>query len=98
MGLTITGNLKNGNADRGFGFITPLNGGRDIFVHIAAYPKRGGPPKAKVFQPNCPNTERGATRTELRANRSGAQTRLPSEPRVGQKSSGQQKGQPEWLA
>ncbi len=59
MGLTITGNLKNGNADRGFGFITPLNGGRDIFVHIAAYPKRGSPPKAKVFQPNCPNTERG---------------------------------------
>ena len=59
MGLTITGNLKSGNADRGFGFITPLNGGRDIFVHIAAYPKRGSPPKAKVFQPNCPNTERG---------------------------------------
>ncbi len=59
MGSTITGNLKSGNADRGFGFITPLNGDQDIFVHIAAYPKRGGPPKAKVFQPNCPNTERG---------------------------------------
>ena len=45
MGSTITGNLKSWNADRGFGFITPLNGGQDIFVHISDYPKRSGPPK-----------------------------------------------------
>lgn len=45
MGSKITGTLKSWNAERGFGFITPLNGGQDIFVHISDYPKRGGPPK-----------------------------------------------------
>ncbi|MCU0897431.1 MAG: cold shock domain-containing protein [Burkholderiales bacterium] len=40
--MRIEGKLTKWNGDRGFGFITPVNGGQDIFVHVSAFP-RGGP-------------------------------------------------------
>lgn len=40
----IDGKLKIWNEDKGFGFITSLNGGQDVFVHISNYPRRGGKP------------------------------------------------------
>lgn len=45
MTTQIAGSLKTWNQDKGFGFITPTNGGQDIFVHISDYPRVGGPPK-----------------------------------------------------
>jgi cold shock CspA family protein len=33
------GTLAKWNDDRGFGFITPLEGGPEVFVHISAFPK-----------------------------------------------------------
>lgn len=45
MDTRISGTLKSWNEGKGFGFITPLNGGQDIFVHVSDYPKRGGQPK-----------------------------------------------------
>ncbi|MDP2621314.1 MAG: cold-shock protein [Hyphomicrobiales bacterium] len=37
------GTVKFFNAQRGFGFITPEGGGKDIFVHISALERSGLP-------------------------------------------------------
>ncbi|MDP3282085.1 MAG: cold shock domain-containing protein [Nitrosomonas sp.] len=42
--MRIEGNLAKWNDDRGFGFITPVQGGSEIFVHISAFPKDGHRP------------------------------------------------------
>ncbi len=43
--MRFDGVLKSWNDDRGFGFIEPAQGGREIFVHIKAFPGGSGRPQ-----------------------------------------------------
>jgi uncharacterized membrane protein YsdA (DUF1294 family)/cold shock CspA family protein len=38
--MTYQGRLTEWNDERGFGFVTPLEGGSTAFVHISAFPRR----------------------------------------------------------
>jgi uncharacterized membrane protein YsdA (DUF1294 family)/cold shock CspA family protein len=42
--MRFEGLLKTWNDDRGFGFIEPLKGGQEIFVHIKSFPPGTGRP------------------------------------------------------
>jgi cold shock protein len=39
--LMATGTVKWFNAQKGYGFIEPTNGGKDVFVHISAVERAG---------------------------------------------------------
>lgn len=43
--MRIEGTLKTWNDERGFGFIEPLHGGQEIFLHIKAFVVRSGRPE-----------------------------------------------------
>lgn len=43
-GVEKTGNVKWYNPDKGFGFIAPQDGGKDVFVHATALEQAGLPP------------------------------------------------------
>ena len=43
--MRFEGKLKSWNDERGFGFIEPLDGGQEIFVHIKAFIHRPGRPQ-----------------------------------------------------
>jgi len=42
--MALKGTLRSWRDDRGFGFIAPTHGGREIFVHISAFPRDGSRP------------------------------------------------------
>jgi cold shock CspA family protein len=43
--MRIEGTLSKWNDDRGFGFITPTQGGSEVFAHVSAFPRDGQRPR-----------------------------------------------------
>ena len=43
--MRIEGTLAKWNDDRGFGFITPTQGGPEVFAHISSFPRDGQRPR-----------------------------------------------------
>lgn len=43
--MRIEGTLTKWNDDRGFGFITPAQGGPEIFAHVSVFPRDGQRPR-----------------------------------------------------
>lgn len=43
--MRFEGKLLKWNDDRGFGFIAPVQGGQEVFVHISAFPRDGQRPQ-----------------------------------------------------
>ena len=43
--MRIQGTLKKWNDHRGFGFVTPTDGGPEVFIHISEFPRDGDRPK-----------------------------------------------------
>jgi len=57
-----TGTVKFFNAARGFGFIAPDDGGKDVFVHVTAVERAGLPPLVEGQKIRFEvTTERGKT-------------------------------------
>lgn len=42
--MRFDGTLKKWNAERGFGFVAPSQGGQEMFVHVSAFPRDGRVP------------------------------------------------------
>lgn len=47
--MRTEGLVKSWNEERGFGFIEPIHGGQEIFVHAKAFPPRSRPPRIGQF-------------------------------------------------
>lgn len=73
--MHIKGTLSKWNDDRGFGFISPIQGGQDVFVHISAFPKDG-------IQPTLGETLIFEIETDTRGKKRARNLLCPKRPAV----------------
>lgn len=65
-GETYTGQIKTYNGDRGFGFIRPDDGGKDIFFHISGVRGIDTPAEGLVVQYEVGESEKGPRAINVR--------------------------------
>ena len=73
MAVRYTGRLKKWNAERGFGFIVPDEGGAELFVHVTAFARTGSPPAVGDVLSFEVELDREGKKRAVRALRSGEQ-------------------------
>lgn len=56
--MRVRGRINRWNDDKGFGFITPLNGSQSIFMHISAFNSRGSRPVVGGLVTYTPSSDR----------------------------------------
>lgn len=81
--MRFTGTLSKWNDDRGFGFITPTEGGQDIFVHISAFPRDGKRPaidEVLSFEVEIGRENKKAAKAVSRPQQSRAPSPRPTTP------------------
>lgn len=78
MNTRINGILKAWDGDKGFGFITPSDGGHDIFVHISDYPKQGGQPQVGEPLTFLTMIDKDGRKKAILVQRTGVNLELPS--------------------
>ena len=81
--MRFKGKLTSWNDDRGFGFIDPIAGGQQIFVHITAFDRRSGRPQVNEllwFAVELgPHDKQRATNVEF-VRRASVQSKVQREP------------------
>ncbi len=81
--MRIEGTLAKWNDDRGFGFIAPVQGGPEVFVHISAFPKDGQRPRLGErlsFESETTSDGKNRAREVRRLDRLDASRTRPPEP------------------
>lgn len=73
--MRVHGTLARWNEDRGFGFITPGQGGDDLFVHISAFPRDGARPQVGELISFDIEAGTDGKKRAVRVMRPGGQTR-----------------------
>jgi cold shock CspA family protein len=89
--MLIDGIVSKWDDQRGYGYITPLQGGQDIFVAIQAFPRHGGRPvvgEVVRFEIEVDSRGKKLARNVLRPGKPElpAEVKLLPEPRRGKSS------------
>jgi len=69
--MRTKGKITHWNAEKGYGFITPSAGAKQVFVHISAFANRTLPPRADQFVTFTWSTDKGGRPCAIDVTRAG---------------------------
>ncbi|HEY8569865.1 DUF1294 domain-containing protein [Microbulbifer sp.] len=77
----VKGKIRNWNDDKGFGFIEPMLGGKQVFIHIKALGNRQRRPKAGDVVTYEPSSDRQGRPCAVKAVLAGDNSQAKSQPK-----------------